>query len=177
MPTDIPENLFEQIYRRTPNDADRARLLGIKAGLGLSDRDELWPLILTLDHYSATTAAARDRILQMLKAMPDHVSQAVKDVEKHSAAKVENAVAQAVATGADQISRLVVKRSIATADSLTKKQKTFAQIMGGLLAIGFIGIGAVLAWVYIEARVGMCSEPPQVNKDGSLACYVKTVSG
>lgn len=41
MADDIPETLFEQIYRRAPSQADKDRLLGVKASLGLSDRDEL----------------------------------------------------------------------------------------------------------------------------------------
>ena len=76
--TDIPEDLFTLIYRRAPTEQDRARLLAVKAGLGLSPRDEMWPVMLVLDHYERTirsgrTATLRDveRVLDALKSVPD----------------------------------------------------------------------------------------------------------
>ena len=57
--TAFPEDLFTQIYRRALTAEDRTRLLAIKAGLGLSPRDEMWPVILVLDHYDTSIRAGR----------------------------------------------------------------------------------------------------------------------
>ena len=67
---EIPETLFAQIYGRATTAADRERLVRVKAGLGLAEQDELWPVLMVLDHYSATTTAARGEILKALANMP-----------------------------------------------------------------------------------------------------------
>ena len=46
--TDNPEDLFYYLYKRAPSQADMDRLIAVKSLLGLSTRDELWPLI-TMD--------------------------------------------------------------------------------------------------------------------------------
>ncbi len=176
MADDIPEFIFEQMYRRAPTEADRSRLLGVKTGLGLSARDELWPFILTLDYYSASTAAARCEILQIVKAIPDEARAAAKSIEEAAGKKVEDAVALAVEKGADKISRVMVERTGATADKVPATQRIWAYLAGAGLALAFICLGAGLAWLYIEAKIGVCREPPVRNQDGSVVCYAKSVS-
>ena len=57
--TGFPEDLFTQIYRRAPTEDDRARLMAVKAALGLSSRDELWPVLMVLDHYDRAIRSGR----------------------------------------------------------------------------------------------------------------------
>ena len=175
MPDTLPETLFTQIYNRAPNDTDRARLIGVKAGLGLSERDELWPLILTLDFYNRTTDFGRRRIEEAVKVIPEQVRKAVLGVEEAARVKAETAIAQAVQHAVQRISKQLAESSQAAADTHTAKKKIFAGLIAGALALVFIGIGAVMTWLYIDGQVGMCSEPPGLTKDGSLACFVEPV--
>ncbi|WP_281969126.1 hypothetical protein [Roseovarius nanhaiticus] len=175
MVDDFPEALFEQIYRRAPSDADRARVLGIKSGLGLSARDELWPIILVLDHYSATTAVARREILKAVGAIKKEATAAARDIGDAAGKKAEGAVALAVEKGSDKICQVVTERVRATADDVAATHKRRERIAGAGLALVFIGLGAALAWVYIEAQVGICREPPVRNPDGSVVCYARSV--
>ena len=76
--TKLPVDLFIQVYRRAPTEQDRARLMAVKAGLGLSPRDELWPVILVLDHYDRAIRAGRaatlkdvQRVLDAMNDIPD----------------------------------------------------------------------------------------------------------
>ena len=170
----LPDTLFAQIYNRAPNESDRTRLIGVKAGLGLSERDELWPIILTLDHYSRTTDTGRRQMLEAAKAIPEQTRVAVLGVETQARAKAEVAIAQAVEEAVQKIAKQLAESSQAAADKLSAKRKIFARLIGGGLALGFIGIGIVMAWLYIELQVGMCNTPPKAIK-GGLACFVEPV--
>lgn len=175
MPDTVPETLFAQIYNRAPNETDRARLIGVKAGLGLSERDELWPIILTLDHYSRTTDFGRRQMLEAAKAIPEQARVAVLGVETQARAKAETAIAQAVEEAVQKIAKQLAESSQAAADKLSAKRKIFARLIGGGLALVFMVLGAGMAWLYIGLQVGMCSEPPKAVKVGGLACFVEPV--
>lgn len=175
MVDDVPEALFEQLYRRAPSDAERARLFGVKTALGLSARDELWPLILVLDYYSATTAVARREILKAVGAIKKEARAAARDIGDAAEKKAEGAVALAVEKGSDKICQVGTERVRATADDVAATHKRRERIAGAGLALAFIGLGAALAWFYIEAQIGICREPPVRNPDGSVVCYAKSV--
>ncbi|QCO58088.1 hypothetical protein EOK75_20185 (plasmid) [Pseudorhodobacter turbinis] len=168
----IPETLFEQIYRRAPTDADRARLTGIKAALGLSERDELWPVILTFDHYSWTMERGRREMLKALETLPALTQAAVHGVEKEARIKSDYAVAQIVEKSAERISTQMVKHNQTTADTQSTKRTLILGITTLVLALVFMGLGAVIAWFYIELHIGMCSGPKGLASDGLAACYV-----
>ena len=177
MPEQLPQALFRQIYRRSADDADRERLLGVKAALGLSDHDELWPVLMALDHYSATTRAARRDILAALKAVPENVQHIIAQAEKAAHRGAEIAVAASIERGADRIARIVVSHSARTIETISTRQKIIAASIAGLLALVFVGIGAALAWLYLHGQVGVCGEAPVRLEGGHVVCFVDHLSG
>ena len=170
--TGLPEDLFTQVYRRTPTDDDRARLLAVKAGLGLSARDELWPLILVLDHYdqairSGRAATLRDvqRVLDELKAIPERAGPIAE-------AEARKAIARIIEEASDKIARASAQKAITTADRISRRQFIVAAIMGALIAVCFAGAAAWGTYVVLDAR-GICAEPPGFARDGSIVCFVQ----
>lgn len=169
---DVPAILFEQVYGRAATTADRDRLVRVKAGLGLSDQDELWPVLMALDHYSATTTAARADILKALADMPGTFDASMRAMEASAGRRAETALAQAVTDGAEKLSRLVVARTLRAAEEITVRQKIVAGLVGALLGLGFIALGGSGTYFYLENRVGICAEPPGLTRNGRSACYV-----
>lgn len=167
----IPDTLFEQIYSRAPTGADRARLLRVKAALGLSDRDELWPVILTLDHYTAANQQARQETIKALRALPEQVKATIAEAETAAAGKADQAVARAVEKGADQLTQIVVKRSETTTDRISKRQFITAATIGGLIALICLGAGA--AGGYLAAsRGGVCTDKFFATSAGRIGCFI-----
>lgn len=168
----FPEDLFTQIYRRAPTDDDRVRLLGIKAGLGLSPRDELWPVILVLDYYdrairSGRAAAMREveRVLDDLKAVPDRAGPIAN-------AEAQKAIARIIEEASDKIARASAQKSITTADRISRRQLIVAGVVGALIAVCLAGAAAWGTYLFLEAR-GLCAEPPARARDGSIVCFVQ----
>jgi hypothetical protein len=170
--TDLPATLFEQVYGRAATAADRERLVRVKAGLGLSEQDELWPVLMVLDHYSATTTAARADILTALATLPGNLNASMRDMEKAAGRRAEAAVAQAVAAGVENLSRIVVERTLTTAENMSARQKIVAGIVGGLIAMLFMVFGGAGTYLYMSSEVGICAEPPGIAKNGRWVCYV-----
>lgn len=169
---EIPETLFAQIYGRATTAAGRERLVRVKAGLGLAEQDELWPVLMVLDHYSATTTAARADILKALANMPGTFEASMRATEASAGRRAEAAVAKAVTDGAEKLSRLVVARTLRATEDITARQKIVAGLVGGLLALGFIALGGSGAYFYMESHVGICAEPPGLATNGRSVCYV-----
>lgn len=169
---DIPVTLFAKIYGRAATAPDRERLVRIKAGLGLSEQDELWPVLMVLDHYSATTAAARGEILKTLDTMPGRLDASMRAMEKTAGRRAEAAIAQAVAAGVETLSRVVVARTLKTAEAISARQKIIAGIIGGLLALVSAVAGGAGTYLYMTSEVGICAEPPGIAMDGRWVCYV-----
>lgn len=170
--TGFPEALFTQIYRRAPTDEDRARLLAVKAGLGLSPRDELWPVILVLDHYdrsirSGRVASLRDaeRVLDALNAVPNRAGPI-------ASAEAQKAIAQLIDQASDKIARASAQKSITTADRISRRQLIVAALVGALGAACLAVAGAWGMYVVLEAR-GLCAEPPGPTREGPIACIVQ----
>lgn len=169
--TGIPEDLFTQIYRRAPTEQDRARLMAIKAALGLSPRDELWPVILVLDHHvraiqegRAATLRDVERVLDELKAIPDRAGPI-------AAAEAEKAIARLIEQASDKIARNAAQKSITTADRISRRQFIVAAIVGALLAVNLAGAAAWGMYLLLEAR-GLCAEPPFLTDGGQIGCFV-----
>jgi|GEM_PF-3462907 hypothetical protein len=170
--TDLPEDLFTQIYRRAPTDEDRTRLLGVKAGLGLSPRDELWPVILVLDHYdrairSGRAATVRDvqRILEELKAVPNRAGPI-------ASAEAQKAIARIIEEASDKIARASSQKSVTTADRISRRQFIVAALLGAISAACLAVVAAWATYLILEAR-GICAEPPGLARDGSVVCIVQ----
>jgi len=170
--SDFPEDLFAQIYRRAPTEQDRARLLAVKAGLGLSRRDELWPVIMVLDFYdrairSGRAATLRDvqRVLDELKAIPERAGPIAE-------AEARKAIARIIEEASDKIARDASQKSITTADRISRRQFIVAAIVGALIAVCFAGAAAWGMYVLLEAR-GLCAEPPFLTGDGKVGCFIQ----
>jgi len=170
---DIPASRFQELYGRAMTTADRNRLIRVKAALRLSENDELWPILMTLDHYSATTAAARVEILKALATLPETLNASLALLEQAAGRKADAAIARAVETGIDKLSRVVVTRSQTTADNVSGRQKITAAIIGGLLALVFMGVGGAGAYFYVDSQIGICVDPARMTPGGRLACYVE----
>lgn len=86
------ESLFQAIYNRAPDDNDRRRLLAAQKAMGLSDNDEMWPVIITLDHYSCQIMANGNRNVKTLdehfKRMQREIDELVDVVRERAALKV-----------------------------------------------------------------------------------------
>jgi len=174
---DTLPTLFQQLYGRAMTRADRDRLIRVKARLRLSERDELWPVIMTLDHYSATTTAARVEILDALEALPKPLNASLAPFERAAGQMADASIARAVEQGIDKLSRIVVTRTQTTADNVSGRQKISAAIIGGLLALVFMGLGmgggGMGAYFYLHSQVGICAEYPQMRHAGREICYVE----
>ena len=170
--TSFPEDLFTQIYRRAPTEQDRTRLLAVKAGLGLSPRDELWPVILVLDHHvraiqegRAATLRDVERVLDELKAIPDRAGPI-------AAAEAQKAIAQLIEQASDKIARNAAQKSITAADRISRRQFIVAAVAGALLAVCLAGAAAWGMSLFLEAR-GLCTEPPFLTGDGRVGCFIQ----
>ena len=170
--SDLPEDLFTQIYRRAPTAEDRARLLAVKAGLGLSPRDELWPMILVLDYYDRTIRAGRaatlrdvERVLDDLRAVPDRAGPI-------ASAEAQKAIARIIQEACDKIAREASQKSIITADRISRRQFIVAAIVGALTAVCLATASAWGMYFFLEAR-GLCAEPPFRTGDGRVGCFIQ----
>ena len=170
--TGFPEDLFTQIYRRAPTEDDRARLMAVKAALGLSSRDELWPVLMVLDHYDRAIRSGRiatlrevDRVLDALKSVPDRAGPI-------AAAEAQKAIAQLIERASDQIARDAARKTMTTADRISRSQFIIAAVVGALLAVCLAGAAAWGMYLFLEAR-GLCAEPPGRARDGSIVCFVQ----
>lgn len=169
---DIPATLFQQLYGRAATTADRDRLIRIKAGLGLSAQDELWPVLMVLDHYSSTTTAARADTLKALASLPVTLDASLRDLEKKAGRRAEAALAQTVTAAVETLSRVVVERTLKTAEDISARQKIVAGIVGALLALVSAVAGGTGTYLYLAHRVGICAEPPGIANSGRSVCYV-----
>ncbi|MEO3480299.1 hypothetical protein AAFO90_21870 [Phaeobacter sp. CAU 1743] len=170
--TDLPEDLFTLIYRRAPTEQERARLLSVKAGLGLSPRDEMWPMLMVLDYYdsairSGRTATLRDveRVLNELRTVPDRAGPI-------AAAEAQRAIARIIKDASEEIARTAAQRSITTADRISRRQLIVAAVIGALIAVCLAGAAAWGMYLLLEAR-GLCAEPPFLTGDGRVGCFIQ----
>lgn len=167
----IPETLFEQLYRRDLTAADRRRLLDVKSALRLSDHDELWPLIMTLDHYSVIICAAEKKIIKVFAEQRADVEAAVKASELAATRNANRAVAGAVVHGVELLCSMVAKRSETTADRTSKRQLITAATIGGLVALLIFGLGAAGAYYFIDSIFGICTGDTFMLSDGRSGCF------
>ena len=173
--TDFPEDLFQQLYRRTPGDADRERLMSVKGALGLSSRDEMWPVIMTLDHYAATNQSARNATIKEMRLVLDALKDIPESAGPIASAEAQKAIAKLIGQASDKIAQAAAEKSITTADRISKRQFILASIVGGILA-SVIAIGGALAMYVLLQAHGICSEYP-VIQDGVEYCVLDRSPG
>lgn len=170
--TDLPEDLFTLIYRRAPTEQDRARLLAVKAGLGLSPRDEMWPVLMVLDYYERAIRSSRietlrdvERVLDELKAIPERAGPI-------ASAEAQQAIARIIKDASEEIARTAAQKTITTADRISRRQFIVAAIVGALIAVCLAGAAAWGMYLSLEAR-GLCAEPPFLTGDGRVGCFIQ----
>lgn len=173
--TDFPDDLFQQLYRRAPNDADRDRLIAVKAGLGLSPRDEMWPVIMTLDHYAAANQSARNATVKEIHVILDVLKEIPEKAGPIASAEAQKAIAKLIAQTSDKIAQTSAEKSITTADRISKRQFIVASIVGGILAAVIAIAGALAIYLVLQAQ-GICSEAPVVQ-DGIEYCVLDRSPG
>ena len=170
--TGLPEDLFTQVYRRAPTEQDRARLMAVKAGLGLSPRDELWPVILVLDHYDRAIRAGRVASLRDVQRVLDAMNDIPDRAGPIAAAEARKAIARLIEEASDKIARASAQKSITTADRISRRQLIVAAVVGALSAACLAAAAAWGTYVVLDAR-GICAEPPGRARDGSIVCFVQ----
>jgi hypothetical protein len=169
----FPEDLFEQIYRRAPTKADRARLIGVKAALGLSDRDELWPLILVFDHYCQTVEHARYALVYDIRnAIVKHAN-ILKQAGALTDTQARRAVAEAISESAEKIAAISEAAIQSRADAISKSAMRRAALLGGALGVCLIGLTVAVTYS-VMALNGVCEKPPIYSAlSGAPFCEVK----
>jgi hypothetical protein len=173
--TDFPEDLFSQLYRRAPSEKDRERLIAVKASLGLSPRDEMWPIIMTLDHYAAANQAARHATVKEVRAILDEIK-AIPDAAGPIAEKeAQRIISGMIDVAADKIAKVAVKKTESRADTISKRQLITATIAGALTACAVAALGAAATYLILDAR-GICAEPPGLSSSGDVVCFVERSS-
>lgn len=171
--SDLPENLFEYVYGRMPDEEDKARLLRIKEALGLSKRDEFWPLILVLEYYTRLFIAAG---FYLVKAVRKETQKLEKILQK-SGSLAETHARTAVARAINESAELIAKRAgdavEQRADLMSKRAWMRGAMLGGALGVGLMVIGAAATYGVIALH-GIC-DGSERHRDtqGASVCYVK----
>ena len=170
---DFPEDLFEQIYRRAPTKADRAHLIMVKAALGLSDRDELWPLLLVLDKYSQTFEYAGDYVVKEVSSEFSKFEQTLRKASALADTQARRAVAEAISESAEKIAAISEAAIQSRADAISQRAMRRAALMGGALGVFLIGLTVAVTYS-VMALQGICEKPP-INSalSGAPFCEVK----
>lgn len=151
--SDIPESLFRQLHGRAPTESDRRRLVAVRGALGLSEHDELWPVLMALDHYSQVSRHAESVVVKALEDFEDRLRRAGEDIPA--------AVAQSVSGAAGNSGRM-------------PRQILLGVALAGILVGGLVGgmAGNALAWNR-AAESGLCATAPERLSDGRVACFVR----
>ena len=174
--TAFPEDLFTQIYRRALTAEDRTRLLAIKAGLGLSPRDEMWPVILVLDHYDTSIRAGRSATVKEINSLVDNLKSISEKAGPIADAEARKAIANLIEEASDKIAKASATKSMTTADRISKQKLIVSAITGATIATLLASAGAATMYLLLDAR-GICAEAPVETRSGALACIVERASG
>ena len=168
--TELPDDLFQQLSRRAPTQADKDRLMGVKASLGLSARDELWPVIMTLDHYASANQSARSTMIKEMNLAIEAIKSIPESAGPIAAAEAQKAVALAVDAAADKIAKVAVQKSETRADQISKRKLIVAAIAGCAVAATIAATSAYAMYFVLDAK-GICAETA-VLQDAVKFCVV-----
>ena len=165
------EDLFMQIYMRAPTDEDRARLIGVKAALGLSSNDEFWGVTIALDHYDRSIRAGRAATVQEVKALLSELKAIPERAGPIAEATARKAVAKIIEDASNKIAQATGEKSITTADRISKRQWINAMIAGSLVGATLILLGVGATYLVLDKQ-GICAEPPFTTKNGERVCFL-----
>lgn len=175
---EFPETLFCTIYNRAPTEADRQRLRGVKAGLGLSDRDELWAVIMVLDHYTTIIHRASKIISAAVYAIPSETTTAMAEctakIQKVSSYRNEVSLAHAVDRLETQILQNMRQETQAIADRFNWKLIITIASIVSISSIFCITVGGFGGYWITTQLFEMCISD-QIFKapDGRFVCLVR----
>lgn len=171
--TDNPEDLFYYLYKRAPSQADMDRLIAVKSLLGLSTRDELWPLILTLDHYSQTHIRARAQLVKEVNAEITRFEKIMAQSGRRAEIAAQKAVENMIDKSAAQIAEAAIAKATIPSALLAKQKLLSGIFIGTLLGLLFTAIGAGLMSLWFLSQ-GICDGPPNFQtSDGKIGCVVQ----
>jgi hypothetical protein len=172
MADQIPMSLFEQIFRRAPTESERQRLLRIKSALGLSERDELWPIIITMELYAGANLHARRDIVKAVNGLPGTIKKTVTSIEAHAQTKIDAATTQAIELGTEKLRQVIVQRSRASEDHITRQQMSIAATIGAVVALLCLCVGAGAGYLLAKSINDICTTEAFAVNDGRQGCYV-----
>ncbi|NVO29365.1 hypothetical protein HJ526_18240 [Donghicola sp. C2-DW-16] len=171
--SDVPENLFEFLYRRMPTEEEKDRLLRIKEALGLSNRDEFWPLILVLEYYTRIFVAARFYLIKEVREEIQKLKQTLQKSGALAETQARAAVARAIDESAEQIAKRAGDAVEQRADLLSKRAWMRGAMLGGALGVGLMVIGAAATYGVVALH-GICDGSKRHrDTQGATVCYVK----
>lgn len=171
--SDVPENLFEFLYRRMPTEEEKDRLLRIKEALGLSKRDEFWPLILVLEYYTRFFIAAGFYLVKAVREETQKLEKILQRSGSLAETHARAAVARAIDESAEQIAKRAGDAVEQRADLLSKRAWMRGAMLGGALGVGLMVIGAAATYGVIALH-GICDGSERLRgPQGAPACYVK----
>jgi uncharacterized protein YneF (UPF0154 family) len=178
MADEIPETLFEIIYNRAPTDADRKRLRGVKTGLGLSDRDELWAIIMVLDHYAVRIYLASKSISASVDNIPSEtkaaITESMANMGKVFSHRNERSIAHAIDGLETQILQSMRQESRAIADRFNRKLIITVASVVSVISIFFITVGGFGGYWITTQLFEMCISDRIVKmSDGRSVCLVR----
>lgn len=159
------QRYFERLYGRKPNAADRARLLSLKNDLGLSDTDELWPLLMTLDFYAEPVERLGTVVPKLLDEFREYRSAENKKTDRVGNLSVTD------------LRRLLEEAQFGLVSEMRAKKKRSRLLQVTASMIFGVFIGAFAAYLYVVHNVGLCAEPPHLLKNGASACFVSVADG
>lgn len=171
--TDHPENSFHYLYKRAPSQADMDRLMSVKALLGLSDHDELWPFILTMDHYSQIHVRARVQMVKEVNAGVTRFEKIMAQSGHRAEIEAQKAVANMIDKSATRIAEAAVQKATIPSALRAQQKLTSGIFIGGVLALIFTTIGAGLMYFWLFTQ-GICEDSAKrLNGDIRLTCVVQ----
>lgn len=168
-----PLTLFQQLYQRAPTAEERQRLVNVKMALGLSDRDELWPLILVFEHYAAVNQRASYNISNTLKELPTRVQSIVDTTEKTASRAADHAIARAVDLAVERLTNTMASPPAVLQDRTTRKLRVAVGGIGGLFVLVALVAGFASGHVATLAFYDMCSTEVFDVTDGGRGCFVE----
>jgi predicted trehalose synthase len=171
--SDIPSDLFHHFYNRAPTDQERSRLMAVKAHIGLSSNDELWPFIIMQDHYTQSHILARAKLVKEVNAEVTRFEKIMAQSDRVAQIKAQKAVETMIDKSAAQIAEAAIEKATIPSALLAKQKLTSGIFIGALLTLIFTAIGAGLMYFWLFTQ-GVCeSSERRLNGDARLTCVVQ----
>jgi len=127
---------------------------------------------MVLDYYDRTIRAGRTATLRDVERVLDELRSVPERAGPIASAEAQKAIARIIEEASDKIARAASRKSITTADRISRRQFIVAAVVGALSAACLAAAAAWGMYVVLEAR-GLCAGPPGKMQGGSMACIVQ----